>query len=52
VQDSNTTESGKNSNQNNETESSKKEGNGKADSLLTMTSEAIQHVDRKKRSEG
>jgi hypothetical protein len=46
-----TTESAKNLNQNNETESSvssKKEGNDKSDSLLAMTSEALQHVDKKK----
>jgi hypothetical protein len=28
------------------------DGNGKGDSLLAMTSEAIQHVDKKKRTEG
>jgi hypothetical protein len=27
-------------------------GNGKSDSLLAMTSEALQHVDQKKRNEG
>ena len=28
------------------------DSNGKGDSLLAMTSEAIQHVDKKKRTEG
>jgi AAA domain len=43
-----TTASAKNPNQISETESSISTSNGKADSLLTMTSQALHHADKKK----